>query len=85
MGIENKVFSQLKGLSENDLKAILARQAKQRLEQPSKKLQDLSNAEIAKREDFKIFCEQNGAVPTKRQASIHKEEFIKWHEENNPE
>lgn len=80
MNIENNTLSFLKNLSEEEKRSIAARQSEQRLEQ-SKKIQDLSNTEIAELEDFKVFCEQNGSVPTKRQASKRKKEFIKWYEE----
>lgn len=68
----------LKNLRKEKLRAILARQVEERLNRPQKKIEELTNAEVADLKDFKDFCAQMGIVPTKRQAGKRREEFIRW-------
>lgn len=82
MSVEKNIPPPFEGFSDDDKRAILARQTEQRFIRPEKSVRDFTNAEISRRDDFKEFCELNGVEPSKRQASKSREDFIKWCDAN---
>ncbi len=69
----------INAMSDDKKRQILHKQAEKRIKKKVN-INDLTNRELAKREDFKKFCLKKGVEPTKRQASKKRDMFLKWKE-----
>jgi len=85
MNTEKNILSALRSLSDDDKKSILARRADERINRPKDDLSSLTNIELVELDDFKDYCKTLDIIPTKRQASKRRQDFIKWLANKNQE